>query len=381
MTDEKTITLVAVGDVMPRRENAEELFDFTRSIFKEADITMGQLERPISERSRLYRTSGDINPRRLAKVLADAGFNLFTFASNHTMDAGDDGVSETIDLLNENNIKVIGAGKDIHCAREPAIFELKGTKIGFLDYCSVMAPGHEADEYRTGACPMRVSTAYQVSTVQPGNPPQHIITKTNGGDLASMVKDIQKLRSKVDVLVVSQHWGIHFVTSPIADYEYEVGHAAIDAGADIIIGTHAHTLKGIEVYKGKVILHCLGNFAFDHILAGRTAIGGGMTHDSHNYSLGPLGRGGWKIDPEYPTHAFPIDCLKSILLKCYISDKRIQRVAFIPCFLTKKGQPQPLPPSDPRNEEIFHYMEWLCEDQRIYDTKFSREGDEIVVWT
>jgi hypothetical protein len=380
MAGKSLIELVAVGDIMPRRKNVEELFDLTRPILRDADITIGQLERPISERSQIYRSSAEVRPKRLAKVLTDTGFNIITFASNHTMDAGDDGLFETISTLKENNIQVIGVGKNIEDARKPAVMDCKGTRFGFLDYCSVMASGDEAGAHKAGASPIRVSTAYQVSTVQPGNPPNHIITKTNPGDLSAMVADIKKLRRIVDVLVVSQHWGIHFVTSPIADYEYEIGHAAIDAGADIIIGTHAHTLKGIEVYKGKVILHCLGNFAFDHLIAGRTSMPGGMTIDSHNYAVGPGGLG-WKVDPDYPTHAFPVDCLKSIMLKCDIVDKKIQRVAFLPCWLTKKGQPEPLLRSDPRSDEVFHYMEWLCEDQRIYDIKFKREGDEIVILT
>jgi poly-gamma-glutamate capsule biosynthesis protein CapA/YwtB (metallophosphatase superfamily) len=233
MADKKTITLVATGDIMPRRKNVEEFFDFTRPILRDADITVGQLERPISEKSQIYRSRAEVRPQRLAKVLADTGFNIITFASNHTMDAGDDGLFETISILKENNIKVIGVGKNIEDARKPAIIECKGTKFGFLDYCSVMASGDEAGAHKAGASPIRVSTAYQVSTVQPGNPPNRIITKANPGDISAMVAAIKKLRQMVDVLVVSQHWGIHFVTSPIAEYEYEVGHAAIDAGADI----------------------------------------------------------------------------------------------------------------------------------------------------
>ena len=379
MADSEKVTLIAAGDIMPRREHAEEFFDYTRSILQKGDITLGQLERPITEKSDLYRSATEVQPTKLATILADTGFNILTFASNHAMDAGDEGLLDTIDMMKKNNVAVIGVGKNIEEARKPVIIECKGTKVGFLDYCSVMAPGDEAGEYCAGVCPIKITTAYQVSTVQPGNPPQRIITNANAKDLAAMIEDIQDLRSRVDVLVVSQHWGIHFVTSPIADYEYEIGHAAIDAGADIVIGTHAHTLKGIEVYKGKVIFHCLGNFAFDHMIAGRTPIPGGMKIDSHNYAVWPTGRIGWKVDPDYPTHAFPIDCLKSILLKCDIVNKKIQRVAFLPCWLTKKGQPEILSRSDPRSSEVYHYIEWLCEDQQLYDTRFSREGDEIVV--
>jgi len=376
MTNKNVIRLIAVGDIMPRRENAEELFSLAYSILKEGDITIAQLERPISERAPVYTTSTDIKPRRLAKVLADTGFNLLTFASNHTMDGGDDGLLDTIDMLNEHNIRVIGAGKNIEEARKPAIFDCKGTKVGFLDFCSVITPGTDAGSDKPGVSPIRINTAYQVPGWQPGEAPR-VLTTASAQHLRAMVDDIKKLRPMVDVLVVCQHWGLHFVTSPIADYEYEVGHAAIDAGADIIIGTHAHTLKGIEVYKGKVILHCLGNFAFDHYVSGPMSVMRGMPFDSHYRS----NMGGWKVDPEYPTHAFPIDCQKSILLKCDIIDKKIQRVAFHPCWITKKGVSEPLSHTDPRNDEVFHYIEWLCEDQRLYDTKFKKEGDEIVILT
>ncbi len=375
MTDNEIVTLVAVGDIMPRRENAEELFSLTRSIIREGDITIGQLERPISERVPVYSTSTDICPRRLAEVLADAGFNLMTFASNHTMDGGDDGLLDTIDILKEYNIAIIGAGKNIEEARKPVVIECKGTRVGFLNYCSVVTPGTEAGRDKPGVVPIKINTAYEVPGWQPGVAPR-VITTANPTHLAAMVEDIKTLRPQVDVLVVCQHWGLHFVTSPIADYEYEVGHVAIDAGADIIIGTHAHTLKGIEVYKGKVILHCLGNFAFDHYLSGPMSMLKGMPFDSHNRSMGR-----WKVDPEYPTHAFPVDCQKSILLKCDIFDKKIQRVAFPSCWITKRGVSEPLSQSDPRSDEVLKYIEWLCEDQRIYDTKFSREGDEIVILT
>ena len=78
-----------------------------------------------------------------------------------------------------------------------------------------------------------------------------------------MVEDIKQVRSVADVVIVSMHWGIHFMPAKLATYQKEVGHAAIDAGADLIIGTHPHILKGIEVYKGKVIFYSLGNFAMD----------------------------------------------------------------------------------------------------------------------
>ncbi len=145
-------------------------------------------------------------------------------------------------------------------------------------------------------------------------------------------------------------------------YQYEVGHAAIDAGADIIFGHHAHILKGVEVYKGKVIWYSLGNFAFD---ASITSVVKNPFCD---------------IDPEYPTYPFTADIRKTILVKCAIADKKLGRISFLPAMINKQSQPEFLPRSDKRNDEVYHYMEWLCKDQKL-DTRFLREGDEVVILT
>ena len=71
------------------------------------------------------------------------------------------------------------------------------------------------------------------------------------------------------------HWGIHFAPVEVAQYEPELGRAAIDAGADLVLGHHQHILKGIEVYRGKVIFHGLANFVMDvymKALAGHPAV-------------------------------------------------------------------------------------------------------------
>ena len=76
-----------------------------------------------------------------------------------------------------------------------------------------------------------------------------------------MEEDIRAAKARADVVIMSIHWGIHHVPGMLADYQFTVGHRAIDAGADLILGTHAHLIKGIEIYKGKAIFFSLGNFA------------------------------------------------------------------------------------------------------------------------
>jgi poly-gamma-glutamate capsule biosynthesis protein CapA/YwtB (metallophosphatase superfamily) len=389
MTGENTVTLVAVGDVGPKRAQAEELFDLTRSILRGADITFGQLESNLSLRGtqQLHMGLGSIAHPRVGDALADAGFDVMSFASNHSLDYSEEALIDTLDVMKRSKIEVIGAGRDIFEARRPVIFERKKTRVGFLAYCSVVPKGFDARENKSGVAPVRASTAYEQADWQPGTPPR-IMTRAFPDDLDAMVKDIQSLRQAVDVLVVSMHWGVHFVPSVIAMYQYEVGHAAIDAGADIIIGTHAHILKGIEVYKGKVIFFSLCNFCMDLPIAGPVAkaMAAAMQRsvitdveiDRQNYCR--IGHYAWEVDPEYPTYAFPADSRKSILVKCRISAKKLRSVSFLPLWISRNGQPEPLPRSDPRSEEVLKYMKWLCRDQRL-DTEFVREGDEIRVVT
>ncbi len=387
VTGENTLTLAAVGDVGPKRARAEEVFDLTRSILQEADITFGQLESNLSLRGtrQLHMGLGSIAHPRIGNALAGAGFDVMSFASNHSLDYSEEALIDTLDVMKKNKIEVIGAGRNIVEARRPAIFERKKTRVGFLAYCSVVPKGFAAGENKSGVAPVRASTAYEQADWQPGTPPR-IITKAFPDDLNAMIKDIQNLRQAVDVLVVAMHWGIHFVPAVIAMYQCEVGHAAIDAGADIIIGTHAHILKGIEVYKGKAIFFSLCNFCMDLPIAGPVAkaMAAAMQRpaitdvevDHNNYCR--IGHYAWQVDPEYPTYAFPADSRKSILVKCRINAKKLRRVSFLPLWISKNGQPTPLPQSDPRSEEVLNYMKWICKDQRL-DTEFIREGDEIRV--
>ncbi len=376
------VTLAAVGD---NGGGSDDQYSATRSILKEADITFGQLESVLSVRGteQLFISNFQArepghgptvrrpDPQAAAQVLVNAGFHIMSFASNHTLDWSEDAMLDTLDSLGKNNIVVIGAGKNIEEARRPAILERKGIKVGFLAYCSVVPPGYQATEFRGGLAPLRATTAYQQTDWQPGHPPK-IVSMTNPADLAGMVADIRKLRPQVDVLVVSMHWGVHFVPALIADYQFEAGHAAIDAGADIIIGHHSHILKGIEVYKGKAIFFSLCNFSMSRRENKPISASG-------RYWVDRFGVRG-ETDLDHPTYPYSIDSQKTILVKCDIANKKIQRVAYLPLWMNAKATPEPVSRSDPRSDEHYRYMQWMCGSQGM-DTKFSREGDEVVVLT
>jgi poly-gamma-glutamate capsule biosynthesis protein CapA/YwtB (metallophosphatase superfamily) len=365
-----TATLLAVGDIGPLRDDAEVLFDPTRKLLQDADITFGQLEKCLSDRGtqQLYLNKSLARAApRVAGVIADAGFDVVSFASNHTLSYSNEGLFDTVHHLVGHGVKVIGAGEDIDAARRPAVFEVDGTSVGFLAYCSVVPRGFQAAVNKPGLAPVRVRTFYEQRDWQPGTPPR-IVTQAYPEDVAAMVDDISALRADVDIVVVSHHWGIHYVPAMIADYQFEVGHATIDAGADLVIGHHPHILKGIEVYGGKPIFYSIGSFALEHPLKDLT--GTELAELLKQYNL--------EIDPRWVRYAFPVDSQKTALVRCTLARGVVERVALVPAWINPQAQAEPVSAADPRFEEVLAYLRWLC-DYYSLDTRLHADGDEIVI--
>lgn len=371
MTDSGIISFLAMGDVGPDREDPQSIFEHAAPFIQEADISFCQLERILSNKGNLQvqikAHHSRVDPANVS-ALTFAGFDILSFASNHCMDWGEDAFLDTIDLLRGKGIDVIGVGKNIKEARSPAIIERKGTRIAFLAYNSVVPRGYQAEAETPGCAPLRAKTFYEQVDWQAGTPPK-IISYTETKDLEALVEDISNVRSLADIIVVSIHWGVHFAPSIIAMYQKEAGHAAIDAGADIIIGHHAHILKGVEAYKGKAIFYSLGNFAFD-------VSAEFVLKDKGYQNL--RGRYPWDVDPEYIGYGYPPDSRKTMLVKCIISDKQIQRVSFLPAYINKYAQPEILKTSDARFEDVVTYMERISKEQKL-DVKFVVEDNEVVV--
>ena len=227
MAAEDMITLVAVGDVGPRRADPEypvhdPIFAHSAEIIKKADISFCKLERILTarhERKDWYDCV--VDPENI-RELTYAGFTVANVATNHHMDAGVESFVDTLNTLKKNNIKPVGGGMNIAEARTPVIVERKGTKVAFLGYSSVIPKTvmpYEAEEDRPGCAPMYISTFYQATDWQPGTPAPKIITVPDDDDLAAMIDDIQKAKAQADLVVISFHWGIHFVPGLIARYQ------------------------------------------------------------------------------------------------------------------------------------------------------------------
>ncbi|HEY31834.1 MAG TPA: CapA family protein [Dehalococcoidia bacterium] len=367
------LVLYAVGDVAPYREDPSSIFQRVAATLGQADIAFCQLEINLTHRgtplpqARLAMRADPIT----AQAIKEAGFNIVSFASNHCMDWGREAFFDTINALREQGLTVIGVGSNIEEARKPAFVECKGTRIAFLAYNTILPQGYWAEINRPGCAPMRGFTLYeQIEHDQPGTP-SRTHTFPHKDDLKAMVNDIRQAKSQADLVILSMHWGIHFIPAVIADYQREVTRVAIDAGADLILGHHAHILKGIEVYAGKVIFYSLCNFALD--LSPTKEI-----LESPGHKEISVLNVNWQPDPEYPTYFLPPDSRKTMIAKCVISNKEIKSVSFLPTYINKQSQPEILSSQDERFDEVVGYMEEITRDQGL-NAKYVIEGDEVLI--
>lgn len=249
------LRFIAVGDIMLGRGvgyrleksgGYEKAFENVSSVLKQGDIVFGNLETPITA-----STHGLDSKRKIVlkakpdsiNALTSAGFNLISLSNNHMMDYYERGLFDTIYMLNQNNISCAGGGKNIDEARQPAIIEKNGLKIGLLAYTDMAELIFAGDPYLSFA-----STENKSGLV-----PRKYET---------IREDISKLREEVDLIAVSLHWGIED-SFKITDDQIEFAHNLIDDGADIILGHHPHQFQGMEIYKGKPIMYSMGNFLFD----------------------------------------------------------------------------------------------------------------------
>jgi hypothetical protein len=185
-----------------------------------------------------------------------------------------------------------------------------------------------------------------------------------------MVSDIKKAKEQADLIVVSIHWGIHFVPAVIADYQREVARAAIDAGADLILGHHAHILKGVEVYKGKVIFYSLGNFAIELPPHFKKEVSNSKSFKEIQ-ALNP----DWNVDKAL----WPVDSYKTIIVKCTITDKQLQKVAFQPAYIDPQtDQPHVLNAGDDHFDEIVENMKKITQSEEL-PAAFTVKGNEVII--
>lgn len=244
-----TVKIIAVGDIflgehpftlghgvttIAKEKGCDFLFSEIKEHLKEGDIVCGNLEGIISPKEKNetgVKSAIFWGEPECADALKSAGFNCLFLANNHTAQHGIDALKRTCQLLDKNNIKWTGFNETNPNSPIPAVFQVKGLKIGILAYC-------ETQQY------------YLDTPILP------VI------NIGNIKRDIDGLKKDCDIVIISLHWGDEFIDYP-SPKQIQIAHEIIDSGAHLIIGHHSHTMQGIERYKQGLIAYSLGSFVKD----------------------------------------------------------------------------------------------------------------------
>lgn len=266
---------MAVGDICPgdksimglgvlsrsRTKGVSVSFEKLDGIFDASDLVLGNFEGLLTR-----TTLNNRNPQltfcglpTFAQELADRGFNVLTVANNHALEHGPAIFLETVELLSGAGIHVCGLRDrvgDYYSA--PVFVDRAGIKIGIIGYNWVINPDQgSADEHISQSHDSIVNYTWhrQSSSTTSG---ANVIGKFN----RNVIQDLERLKKEADLVILMAHWGYEFVPYPPYGVTREAK-SFIDAGADIVVGSHPHVLQGIEYYEDKPIIYSLGNFLFD----------------------------------------------------------------------------------------------------------------------
>lgn len=268
-----SVTFAAAGDIVIRNplyadgKPIHPGYERTLEYLRGGDMVWASCEVQFDETG--YRTDAPIGylvPPAVADDLGRAGFTLMTVATNHTCDYGPVAFLSTLEHLRRNGITPVGGGRNLEEAMQPVFFTVNGLKIAVLAVCCLVPADYAATPERPGIAPLHVEqwTEFHplMMMTEPGAPLK-MRSRVKPDEQAALTATIARLRNEADFVLVSVHWG-YGRGDPLAEYQRPLAHAIIEAGADMILGNHAHSPAGIEMHKGKPILYSLGNHIAQH---------------------------------------------------------------------------------------------------------------------
>ncbi|GIW04102.1 MAG: poly-gamma-glutamate biosynthesis protein [Thermomicrobiales bacterium] len=272
--DDDTITIAAAGDVMIEQRLREADIAAVRPLLDGADITIANLDGVLSSLGTPMPKFVNLRgPREAAWDVRALGIDIVSLANNHAMDFRAEGMLDMRQALLEAGVHPVGAGCSLTEACAPALVEVRGRTVAILAISCTLPEGAAAGPTWPGIAPLRIHTAYHVdeslSLEQPGSVPA-VRTWPDERQLARARADVAQARTIADHVIMVVHWGVPApwrapVQPLVQEYQRQVGHALIDAGADAIVGIHAHELHGIELYRNRPIAYCLSNFWVDSL--------------------------------------------------------------------------------------------------------------------
>jgi poly-gamma-glutamate capsule biosynthesis protein CapA/YwtB (metallophosphatase superfamily) len=319
------------------------------------------------------------SPAWVLEELKWAGFRLFATANNHTTDYGVAGMRSTLSALAAAGVTYAGTGETLARARAPGYLDTKKGRVALVACASTFPEAAAAGQQRPdlpgrpGLNPLRYTTTYTVDRgfldtirkltgsranaprlsflgaqfIEGGAPGVH--TEPSPSDLEGIVASIRNARREADWVIASMH--VHLGQpgdrQRPPDFIVKFAHAAVDAGADIVVGHGPHVLRGVEIYKGKPILYSIGNFIFENETLPYLPQ---ENYDQYGLPLEALPADFYDARSQGDTRSYPADRLNwesAIAEVAFDADRKLREVAFTPIVLgygqdrLRRGRPRP----------------------------------------
>ncbi|MBO8158641.1 MAG: CapA family protein [Thermosyntropha sp.] len=245
----QTIVLTATGDCLMhntqilsgKQADGSYNFDFffreVEDLINEGDYTSVCFESPVAGSDAGYTGYPLFNsPDEIIYTFKKSGYDLIVTANNHIMDRGYKGALRTMEVIEKAGLDFVGTYKSREDSEKFLIKDIKGVKVGYIAY-----------SYSTNGIPVPEEHAYFFNYIEEDK----------------ILSDIEKLRPKVDVLILVLHWGVEYSTKPTEEQRI-MARKFLEKGADVILGSHPHVIQPMEVInidgRDKVIFYSMGNF-------------------------------------------------------------------------------------------------------------------------
>lgn len=241
----KPITVTVTGDILLDKSVGERIkkygvdypFKSVGPLLKKSDLTAGNLETSVTVRGKAQPKQFTFRSKPATlKGVYNAGFDMVSLANNHTLDYGQVGLTDTMTNLKKYKIGYSGAGKNDKEAFKAYQKVINGKKVAILGISRVLP-----------------ETSWMAGTSKPG--------LASGYSTEPMMKYVKKAVKSSDYTIVMIHWNKESTDYP-EPYARDMAKKFIDAGVDAVVGSHSHTLMGIDYYKNAPIFYSMGNFVF-----------------------------------------------------------------------------------------------------------------------
>jgi poly-gamma-glutamate capsule biosynthesis protein CapA/YwtB (metallophosphatase superfamily) len=360
--------LTFAGDLILDEPNPDHWLSGIAASIREADLAIGHLEVPHTTSTE--ELPGDVPapaapPEHLA-ALARAGFDAVSLAGNHIADRGSQGIADTIRTLESLQIAHTGAALALGLARRPAYLNIGVRTVALLSYNCV---GPEASWARDD----RAGCSYICIRPADGGPvaPAADLERIESASLEAMAADVQEARKRADLVIVALHKGIVHTRARLAPYERPIAHAVIDAGADIVLGHHAHIVRGIEMYQGKPIFHGLGNGCVV-----TRALSPDQSHPARAaWAKRRRELFGFEPDPAYSLAPFHPEAINAFLGRVCVDARGALRVGFRPVDVEPPGRP--VIAGSSAFERICRYVKTITVEAGLPALKLQAQGADV----